>query len=145
MLRNRGELPQVIAIDWQFLGVGRLGDEPAAMVTPTLQFLDVPVVDADRLARTVVDHYVNGLRREGWEGDPELVTVGFEASAALLMGLGAAGGWFAALANGAMSEASVCAIVGRPADEVGQQWHHMQRWLLGLGERALRRAPQPGA
>lgn len=143
MLRDGDGQPEVVAIDWQFLGLGRLGDEPAAMVAPTLQFLDVPIVDADRFARTVVDHYTAGLEREGWPGDRELVALGFEASAALLMGLAGAGIWFAALTNGSMSEATVCAIVGHPADAIGRQWNGLQRWLLDRGEHALRRA-SPG-
>jgi hypothetical protein len=128
---------RVVAIDWQFLGTGHLGDEIAAMVTATLQFLDVPVDDARALGDEVLAGYVEGLRDAGWTGDRSGVELGFKASAALLMGLAGAGLWFEGFRNGTMTEALAEQIVGRSVDELGAAWPVAQSYFLDLGDEAL--------
>lgn len=133
---NDGERT-VVAIDWQFLGSGHLGDEIAAMVTATLQFLDVPVNDARAFGEEVLTGYVDGLGEAGWTGPRSLVELGFKASSALLMGLGGAGLWFEGFRNGQMTEETAERIVGRPVDELSAAWPAAQSYFLDLGDEAL--------
>ncbi len=135
--RGIGGERTLVAIDWQFLGTGHLGDEIAAMVTATLQFLDAPVDDARAFGEAAVDGYVDGLRDAGWTGERTLVELGFKASATLLMGLGGAGLWFESFRNGSMTEALVERIVGRSVDELGAAWAAAQSYFLDLGDEAL--------
>ncbi len=135
--RGAGAEQTVVAIDWQFIGAGHLGDEIAAMVTATLQFLDVPANDARAFGEAALDGYVDGLRDAGWTGARSLVELGFKASAALLMGLGGAGLWFEGFRNGLMTEALAERIVGRSVDELGAAWPTVQSYFLDLGDEAL--------
>ena len=139
--RGTGDDRSLVAIDWQFVGRGHLGDEPAAMVTATLQFLDVAMDDAAAFRRSAIDGYTDGLASVGWDGDPRLVELGFDTSAALLMALGGAGMWFAGFASGLMTDEIAETIVGRPADEIGAAWARLWSDLLDLGDAALAAAP----
>jgi hypothetical protein len=127
----------LVAIDWQFFGTGHLGDEIAAMVTASLQFLDAPVDDARAFGEAAVAGYVDGLRDAGWTGERALVELGFKASATLLMGLGGTGLWFEGFRNGQMTEARAERIVGRSVDELSAAWATAQSYFLDLGDEAL--------
>lgn len=124
-----------LAIDWQMVGTGHLGEDPAAMFAVSLQFLDVPSKDIPAFERIVLGGHVAGLWDAGWRGDPEVVRLGFAIAASLLIGVGGAGLWFTIVsANGA---AVLERIVGRPVEEILAQWSELQPYLLDLGEEAL--------
>jgi len=123
------------AIDWQMIGVGHLGEEPAAMFTVSLQMLDVPSLDIVAFEEVVLGGYIEGLRDTGWDGDPTAVRLGFAIAASLMMGVGGAGLWFTMVRSdgGALAER----IVGRPREDIAAQWSELQSYLLDLGEEAL--------
>jgi hypothetical protein len=123
------------AIDWQMLGTGHLGEEPAAMLAVSLQFLDVPSADIPAFEQVVLEGYVEGLRDAGWRGDPSLVRHGFAITASLLLGVGGAGAWFTWIRHSGTD--TVERIVGRPADDIAAQWSELQPYLLDLGEEAV--------
>jgi hypothetical protein len=131
------------AIDWQMMGTGHLGEEPAAMLAVSLQFLDVPSAQIPAFERVVLSGYVDGLRDAGWRGDPDSVRLGFAIAASLLLGVGGAGGWFTWVSH--TGSAMLERIVGRPVDDIAAQWSEIQPYFLDLGEEALattrRRAP----
>jgi hypothetical protein len=83
--------PRTVAIDWQGLGIGHLGEELAAMVCVSLQFLDVPIDAAHDFERDAFAGYVQGLRETGWDGDERAVRFGYAAAASLFLGVGGAG------------------------------------------------------
>lgn len=111
---------RTIAIDWQGLGIGHLGEELAPMVAVSLQFLDAPVASARELSMAAVDGYVDGLREAGWGGDPGIVDFGFRAASCLFMGLGGAGVWFSAINQAQVDEGMVERIIGHPVDEIAE-------------------------
>jgi hypothetical protein len=128
---------RVVAIDWQFMGTGAIGLEIAAMVSATLQFLDAPVDEARSLGDLVVEGYVDELRAAGWVGDSAEVELGYKAGSALLMGLAGAGIWFDGFRVGAMTDAKLERIIGKPSTEIGPAWAVLQNHLLDLGDEAL--------
>ena len=139
--RNLGSMDdagrvRTIGYDWQYLGTGHLGEEIAALVAVTLQFLDVPMSDAPSFEALTLEAYVEGLRDAGWRGDPGLVRAGYPSAAALILGLGGTGVWFAIL-DDERNEGMLERIVGQPLDSIAEQWAAMQPFLLDLGEEAL--------
>jgi hypothetical protein len=108
------------------------------LVTVSLQYLDVDIDEADAFERSVVDGYLEGLREAGWSGDEEDVRLGYRIAACLFMGLGATGVWFRGLAADEANEAMTERIIGRPLDAVARQWSGLERYVLGLGEEAVR-------
>lgn len=134
--RTRDGTVETIALDWQFLGTGHLGEEVATMVAVSLQFMDVPVAEAQALEHHVLGGYVAGLRTAGWAGDAADVRFGFACAAALFMGVAAAGVWVRMLADEA-SEDLTERMIGRPLPAIAAQWAPMQEYLMDLGDEAL--------
>ena len=60
-------------IDWEFAGVGALGEEMAAFVGATLLLDHVPMAEAPQLEAVALDGYLVGLREAGWDGDADAV------------------------------------------------------------------------
>lgn len=58
-------------LDWQLVGTGHLGEEVAALVAVSLQFMDVPITDVAAFERASFDEYLAGLHDAGWDGDPD--------------------------------------------------------------------------
>jgi Phosphotransferase enzyme family len=71
--------PQVVAVDWAFVGVGALGQELAPLIFSNRSD---PALEAHAL-----HHYLMGLRAAGWHGDEQLVYLGYTATLALVYGL----------------------------------------------------------
>ena len=123
------------AYDWQMIGTGHLGEEPAALFAVSLQMLDVPVADVRAFERIVLDGYIEGLRDVGWNGEAASVRLGFAIAASLLMGVGGAGMWFTLASQ--HGDAIIERMVGRSTADIASQWSAMQPYILDLGERAL--------
>jgi hypothetical protein len=121
--------------DWQMIGTGHLGEEPAALFAVSLQMLDVPVADVRAFERIVLDGYVEGLRDVGWDGEAASVRLGFAIAAGLMMGVGGAGLWFTTASQD--GDAMIERMVGRSIADIAAQWSAMQPYLLDLGEEAL--------
>jgi len=123
------------AFDWQMIGTGHLGEEPAALFAVSLQMLDVPVAEVRAFERIVLDGYVQGLRDVGWKGESASVRLGFAIAASLLIGVGGAGMWFTTASQD--GDAMIERMVGRSVADLAAQWSAMQPYLLDLGEEAL--------
>jgi hypothetical protein len=79
---------ETIAIDWEFAGIGFVGEDLAALVAASAIFMDVAPEDIARLERTALAAYLGGLRAAGWDGDPADVHDAYALSAALRFGVG---------------------------------------------------------
>ena len=134
--RRRDGSAETIALDWQFLGTGHLGEEVATMVAVSLQFMDLPVAMAQAMERQVLDSYIEGLRLAGWQGNPADVRFGFICAASLFMGVAAAGVWARMLADRANEDLTV-RMIGHPLLAIAAQWSQMQEYLMDLGDEAL--------
>ena len=75
-----GNRPCTVAIDWQLIGTGAVGEELAALVSGALVFgLEVPPASAVALQEAVLDGYLAGLRATGWQGERRAVELGYAA------------------------------------------------------------------
>jgi Ser/Thr protein kinase RdoA (MazF antagonist) len=74
-------------IDWEFAGIGAIGEELAALVAASLMFYEVDLAQACALDELTATAYVEGLRAAGWPGDARQVRAGYCTSAALRYGL----------------------------------------------------------
>jgi hypothetical protein len=77
---------ETVAIDWEFVGVGAVGQELGNLVGATLGFREVEAAEAVRLEQSAFEGYLAGLRDAGWRNlDESVVRFGYTASAALLL------------------------------------------------------------
>ncbi len=130
----RSSRDQTIAIDWAFVGTGVIGEELVPLVTISLDFLEVAMSQAKELDAAVFAGYLGGLADAGWQGDARQVRLGYTATAALFMGLGAVGPWLSSiLADEGQGFANV---VGYPIEHILDQYALLQGYLLDLGDEA---------
>jgi hypothetical protein len=108
---------QLVAIDWEFAGLGALGQELAALVALSLHFFAVDVADRRDLDTSTFAGYLAGLGDAGWHGDPQTVRFAYTAAAALRHGVGATA-YTLHLALDDSSEAWVTQTYGWPREEV---------------------------
>ncbi len=135
---------QTAAIDWVGVGRGIVGDDLAALVAITLQFLDVDVSDAAELDRIAYDGYVAGLRDVGASIDEREVRFGYAATANLLIGVAGTGGWLRWLLEDDRHPKMAEGAIGHPIDEVLAHWRRLQPFLLDLGDEAHRLGSELG-
>lgn len=67
-------------IDWEFAGVGALGEEMAAFVGATLLLDHVPMVEAPQLEAVALEGYIAGLRAVGRDGVTDTVWQAYRAA-----------------------------------------------------------------
>ena len=87
LVRQRGDLEEVVTVDWAFVGHGAVGEELSALVPASHWSHDLTAEEARGLLDTVLDGYIAGLRDAGWTGDASLARLGYAAATALRWGL----------------------------------------------------------
>lgn len=123
------------AIDWQLMGIGSLGEDVAPLIAVSAQFFCWPAASIRDLEAAVFTGFLEGLREAGYQPDEKQVRFGVMASIALFAGLGTIGIWdFMADAENAPIAES---IIGRPVDEIIEQWTVLQDYCLDLGQEAV--------
>lgn len=127
---------EMTAIDWAFVGPGVVGEEIAVTVGVSLKFMEVEIEDARRLETSVFEGYLSGLRAVGWTGSDRDVRLGFTASTAMLLALGALGPWLPLLRDPCF-EPVIEKIVGVDRDRFLERLAALQTYVLDLGEEAL--------
>lgn len=81
--------PHLVAVDWTYISRGAIGEEIVSTVFGSLFFSEVAMTDAKQLDAICFDEYLRGLRDTGWDGDPNLVRLGYAAgSIAFSIGYG---------------------------------------------------------
>jgi hypothetical protein len=75
--------PQMVAVDWAFMGPGAAGQELAALVVGSVLLYEAEVEALPQLERVAFEAYLRGLRRTGWRGDERAVWLGYAATAGL--------------------------------------------------------------
>ena len=99
----------------------------------SLIFLEVEATDAQDLVTIIYDGYLDGLRDAGWQGDPQLIWLGF-ATAAVLKYLEMSGALTFPADPG--QHETVERVIGRPVDDFTNQLAEMQRLTYSLAEKA---------
>ena len=79
LLARRGKdgYEETVALDWALVGIGTIGEEITPLVCSTLMWFGVEATHASKLETTIFTGYLQGLRDAGWDGDPELVRLGY--------------------------------------------------------------------
>jgi hypothetical protein len=127
---------KTVAIDWALTGLGRVGEEIGVTTAVSLTFTEVAAHQARDLDRAVFTGYVEGLWDAGWRGDRRQARLGCTVNAFLLVGTVWRLAWLERLQQPEVWQADLEAFIGRPLDEVIDQWAEMQLFLLDLGEEA---------
>ncbi|CAG7651636.1 hypothetical protein PAESOLCIP111_06357 [Paenibacillus solanacearum] len=76
-------LGQTVVIDWDCAGIGIAGEDIADLVGEALVFYEFEPAQAAQLQETVLSSYVKGLREAGWNGDEQLIRLGYKISLTL--------------------------------------------------------------
>jgi hypothetical protein len=126
-----------VLLDWEYIGLGPLGEDAAHLTTTTLLMGHVPGADAAGLDAAVFDGYQAGLADAGWRGDSILVRRAYCAFGARR--------WLANVARRAVA-AATCDVatersrleawLGLPVERVAQQWAALTRLLLAFADEA---------
>jgi hypothetical protein len=108
---------ETVAVDWAFVGVGAIGEDPANLLPEVmLELFQDSFRHADRLRHSIGSGYLSGLRDGGWDGDERLVQFAFAAAAALKYG------WIAPRLAATIGDESALAaleyVYALPAEEV---------------------------
>ena len=127
--RDADGLDRTVAIDWQIVGTGAIGEDAMPLIAVSLQFMNVSTDWTEDLEGAVLDGYVCGLRDGGWQGSTDLARLGYAISGGLLMGAAMAGMWTAI-------DAEVATIIGHPVDEVLDTFARLQEHYLNVADKA---------
>jgi hypothetical protein len=77
-----GDEPMIV-LDWALCGIGALGAELQALVGGSTTFVEWPASDLAVLDSAAFKSYLQGLHDSGWDGDPDLVRLGFVSMLAI--------------------------------------------------------------
>lgn len=134
---------QTVAIDWELVGWGALGEDAANLFGVSLLNFDVAVEQALELEQQIFAGYLAGLREAGWSGDIQAVRAAFVTTAALRCVFSSAC-WPVAIAHdtGNRHIPETEARWKRPIDQIFRQWAAVTTLLLDRAEegRALLRS-----
>ncbi len=122
---------QTVAIDWELVGHGAIGEDPGNLVPVSLIDFHVDANEATHLEETVLEGYLSGLADAGWTGDPRQVRLTYATTAALRW-LFAATGWPLAIAGDETGAYAADAERrwGRPIQAIFGQWAALADFLL---------------
>ena len=136
-IRNEAGADQTLLLDWELVGWGAIGEELGNLFAPALINFEVRFEQAEELAATIVDGYVEGLHAVGWQGDVRMIRLGFAILAIFRWGFAAAG-WPVAIATdqSGRAERQTWEQWGRSMEEVYPQWAGLTYYLLDLAEEA---------
>jgi hypothetical protein len=137
LLTSTAKGERVVAIDWNFVGMGALGEEIALLVGASYNFLELDVAHIREVEEHVWAGYLMGLRDAGWQGDVQAVRFAYAATSALVGAIGWVGIWMPFMVEqmGTIEE-----LLSHSAAEMAAAWPHHLRHQLDLGEEALRLA-----
>ena len=124
---------ETVAIDWAHIGRAAIGVDAAVLVQVSLIFLEIEAADAQELVSVVFNGYLDGLRDVGWQGESELIWLGF-ATASVLKYLEMSSAIVSFSDPG--QQEWVEQVVGRPIDDFAHQLAAMHRLTYDLAEKA---------
>ena len=123
---------RTIAVDWVFTGIAAVGEEIANLLAASLIWLEYDAADAKSLDEAVFSGYLNGLRDAGWQGDSQLVRLGYTAACTLRWGM--VGMWWFRSLGDPDKEAELENHWGHPLTDLASQWAGTTTYLLDLAE-----------
>jgi hypothetical protein len=133
--KSAAGLEHTVAIDWQMVGTGAVGEEITPLIAVSLQFMNVGMQHAQALEDIVFTGYLDGLRDAGCQVDERLVRFGYAASASLMLGVAGVALWLPAFLE-EERRAVMEKVLGHPIEAVVETFAQLQEYLLDLGEEA---------
>jgi hypothetical protein len=134
--RDAQGVDQLVAIDWVFAGIGAIGEEIANLLAASLIWFEYDAAEAKTLDEAIFTSYLEGLREEGWRGDPRLARLGYAAACALRWGL--VGLWWLLSLNDPSKEADLEKKWRRPLPDLVSQWSKTTYYVLGMAQEAYK-------
>lgn len=86
--------PDTVLIDWAYAGIGAIGEELVPLIQATYLWSEVGRETFRELEEAALAGYIEGLSQAGWQGNPQLVRLGYAAASALRYNLGNLRFWF---------------------------------------------------
>jgi hypothetical protein len=126
---------ETVAIDWAYIGFGRIGEDAGILMSNGLELLDVAGSQAKALDENVFSGYLDGLHDAGWQGDARLARLGYAVPASLGNVLSSFY-WLEAMQS-AEGMAFLDLFFGYPLEALIDQWRITLPFFLDLGDEAL--------
>ena len=127
---------ETVAVDWEFVGIGRIGEELGPSVGSTIAWFEFPAERARDLGETIFEGYLTGLRDAGWRGNADLARLGYLITAAR-MAPTICGTGLRLMVDESLWE-QYRRVWGRSIDEFGHQWSLLAYFLADLADEARR-------
>jgi hypothetical protein len=134
-IRQRvGGEEEVVAIDWALCGIGAVGSDLYSLVGLSCAGFEWKPSHMLELEEAVFEPYLAGLRDVGWDGDPDLVRLGYTAWMAVFFGVAAP----TSTASWCTEErqAAVFGLFDRSLEEVASGWAEICEFSLSRADEA---------
>jgi hypothetical protein len=131
---------EVVATDWAWCGTGPVGGDLYALVGSSCIVFEWESARMRELEEGVVEPYVAGLRDAGWDGNPDLVRLGYTAWIALHCGV-VAPAWIGYWCIEEHEEAAATSFE-RSLDEVASSWATICAFALSRADEARKLMPK---
>jgi len=128
---------ETVAVDWESIGHGTVGAEIATLVFGTMRRGTFPAERAADLDRSVFAGYLQGLRDAGWQGDSDLVRLGYTAAVALRWSLL---GWTLRALTSDEARSRIACTLKEPEERAVERFILLSLFLLDRAEEARRLA-----
>ncbi len=138
-LDPQGDL-QTVLIDWEFVGSATPGEEIAALVAGSLNFLEIDSAQTHALDQTVFEGYLEGLHSTGWHGDPRVVRLAYAIESVLKFSVGVYGVAF--MVADESQQPILQQMFGHPLEDLVDVWGSTIRFLTKLADEARELASQ---
>lgn len=119
---------QTVAIDWEDVAIAGVGEELAALIVLGPALRQIAVGEAASFDQLLFTAYLAGLAESGWQGEPELVRLGY-TTACLRFSL-ALPAIFLDLALDEGRHAALAAREGQSVTAFADHWAAIQRFLF---------------
>ncbi len=125
---------EVVAVDWGDCGIGALGGDLVFLIGASTWFFDWEPAHVADLSTTVFEAYMHGLRAAGWQGEQNLIRLGYTAWIALHFGLTmpAAIEWISMDDH----RADVLRLFGRTPEDIPAHWLLLCEFTLDCADEA---------
>jgi hypothetical protein len=130
--QNAAGHEEVVATDWAWCGTGPVGGDLYALVGASCIVFEWEPARVRELEEGVIEPYVAGLWDAGWDGDPDLVRLGYAAWIALHFGIAGPSGighWCIE-----KNEEAVATMFERSLDEAASGWATMCAFALSRAD-----------
>ena len=139
--QNEAGSPSTVAIDWAYVGFGRVGEEVGITTANNLIWMEVATDKAKELDQSIFSGYIEGLQAAGWKGDVRLARLGYTVNAALVQGLAWPTVHLEFMQNPEWAH-DMEKSIGHSIDEVFEAWAPTQVFLLDLADEAYKLADE---